>query len=321
LWRIDVAIPPFVRGKEQLTKQLKNYVNDLSRFTTMQSVAELAGLGWDTVKWIVKERLTKDYSHRRLKDVKRLSIDEIYIGRKRKFLTLVIDYDTGRIIWVANGRDSHCLRDFFKRLKRSKAKVEAVSMDMSKAFANAVRNNLPNATIVFDHFHVVKKMNEHIDDLRRDIARKANENGQGSILKGARWLLLHNRSNLREDQKQVLDELLKLNQPLACAYLLKEEMAQLWKQANEQEALDFLNAWCEKATASDIPQMKKMVKTLVSHQDGILAYFKTRMTNGKMEGINRKIRTMLSQVYGLRDEDFLKLKLFALHEATHQFVG
>ncbi len=321
LWQIDATSPPFVHGKEQLTKQLKQYVVDLCRVTTMQSAAGLAGLSWDTVKGIIKSRLSKDYAHIRLKDIKRLAIDEIYLGHKHKFMTIVIDHQSGRIVWVANGRGSDALKEFFRRLKASTAVIEAISMDMSGAYSSAVAKWLPSAIIVFDRFHVVKKMNEHIDDLRRELAREAKKSGQPELLKGSRWLLLRNNANLDEDQKQALKNLLKVNQPLACAYVLKEELGWLWAQVTSFDGLRFLTAWCEKARASGIEQLKKMAKTLENHAEGILSFFRTGMTNGKMEGINRKIKTMLAQVYGLRDEDFLKLKLFALHEAAHRFIG
>ena len=135
---------------------------------TVTDLATVTGLGWDTVKGIVKKRLQRDYGAPRLRDLKHLSIDEIYVGRRRKYYTLVLDLDSGRIVWVANGRGGDALRKFWRALRCSRAKIKAVAMDMSAAYWAAVADNLPNAAIVFDRFHIVKLVNEKLDDLGRN---------------------------------------------------------------------------------------------------------------------------------------------------------
>ena len=131
---------------------------------TLSEVAALAHLGWDTVKEIVKADLRRRYAHIPLREVRRLAIDEIHLGKKMKFLTLVIDLDTGRILWVAKGRGKEALRKFWRRLRLARARVEAVACDMSAAYWSAILENLPEAAIVFDHFHIIKLANETIDD-------------------------------------------------------------------------------------------------------------------------------------------------------------
>ena len=118
-----------------------------------------------------------------------------------------------------------------------------------------------------------------------------------------------------------LQKALELNQPLATAYLLKEEQALAWEQESWEAMADFCSAWCQKAIASGIDQLVSMAQSLTAHGLGLLSYTMTRMTNGRMEGINRKIKTMLRMFYGLRDDDFLRLKLYALHESKHRLVG
>jgi transposase len=300
---------------------LKRYVIDLSRMMTILDVAELTGLCWDTVKDLVKARLAKDYAHIRLKDLRRLAIDEIYLGRKKKYLTLVIDQETGRIIWVGRGKGGEALHGFWRRLKASGAKIQAVAMDMSQAYASAVARHLPDALIVFDRFHVMKLMNEKLDDLRRELVREAESEDAKIAIKGTRWLLLYRRENLPKNKARELQRALELNRPLATAYLLKEELALAWEQGSWDAMADFCCAWCQKALASGIEQLVSMAQSLGDHAEGLLSYSVTLMTNGRMEGINRKIKTMLRQFYGLRDDDFLRLKLYALHESKHKLVG
>lgn len=300
---------------------MKRYVIDLSRMMTILDVAELTGLCWDTVKDLVKARLAKDYAHIRLKDLRRLAIDEIYLGRKKKYLTLVIDQETGRIIWVGRGKGGEALHGFWRRLKASGAKIQAVAMDMSQAYASAVARHLPDALIVFDRFHVMKLMNEKLDDLRRELVREAESEDAKIAIKGTRWLLLYRRENLPKNKARELQRALELNRPLATAYLLKEELALAWEQGSWDAMADFCCAWCQKAIASGIEQLVSMAQSLGDHAEGLLSYSVTLMTNGRMEGINRKIKTMLRQFYGLRDDDFLRLKLYALHESKHKLVG
>ena len=142
--RADLGgVPPFVGAYEHLSRQLKRYVIDLSRMMTILDVAELTGLCWDTVKNLVKERLSKDYAHIRLKELRRLALDEIYLGRRQKYLTLVIDQESGRIVWVGRGKAGEALYGFWRRLKASGAGIEAVAMDMSQTYARTVEQHLP----------------------------------------------------------------------------------------------------------------------------------------------------------------------------------
>ena len=189
---------------------------------TILDVAAFTGLCWDTVKGLVKQRLAKDYAHIRLKDLSRLAIDEIYLGRKKKYVTLVIDQESGRIVWVARGKGGEALQPFWRRLKASGAKIEAVAMDMSQAYASAVARHLPEALIVFDRFHEMKLMNEKLDDLRRELVRQAESEDARVAIKGTRWLLLYRRDHLPQSEARALAKALELNQPLATA---KEESA------------------------------------------------------------------------------------------------
>jgi transposase len=287
---------------------------------TVTDLAAVTGLGWDTVKNIIKARLEKDYGHPRLKELKRLSIDEIYFGRRKKFYTLVIDLDSGRIVWVAKGRGGEALHQFWRALRLSRAKIQAVAMDMSAAYWAAVLEHLPDAAIVFDRFHIAKLMNEKLDDLRREMIQEATGLMKQTV-KGIRYLLLMRRDNVQEEKLPRLDEALKHNEPLSAGYLLKEALGLLWEQATYGQMNSFLHQWCAWAEESGIRQMRQMAKTLLTHKSGILSWWKHRINNGRMEGINNKIKTLLRQTYGLRDERYLVLKLLGLHNSRQELLG
>jgi len=287
---------------------------------SISDLATITGLGWDTVKEIVKRRLQRDYGAPRLKDLKYLSIDEIYLGRRRKYYTLVLDLDSGRIVWVGNGRGADALRKFWRALRCSRARIKAVAMDMSAAYWVAVTDNLPRAAVVFDRFHIVKLANEKLDDLRREMVREATDLMKKTV-KGIRYLLLMRRDNVAAEKLPRLDEALKHNEPLLSGYLLKEALGLLWEQSTRNEMKAFLKEWCQWAAETGIRQMQQLARTLQIHARGILNWWKHPINNGRMEGINNKIKTLLRQTYGLRDEAFLKLKLFALHDSKLQLIG
>jgi transposase len=214
---------------------------------------------------VVQRRLEKDYQRIGYRKVHAIAIDELYLGRARKYITLVIDLESGRIIWVGQGRGSQALREFWRRFKLSGARLKAVAMDMSGAYAASVRTHAPHAIVTFDRFHVIKLMNERLDDLRRELAREAQDHDAKEAIKGLRWLLLHRHDNLERDAARRLKRSLALNEPLQCAYLLKEELAELWEQRDGREAWGFLREWCAKAKASGIRQLQAMSVTLLRH--------------------------------------------------------
>ena len=287
---------------------------------TLSDVSDLTSLSWDTVKVITKKHLQQDYGQVRLKELKYLAIDEIYVGKAKKFYTLVIDLETGRIVWVGQGRGQGALGKFWRRLRLSKAKIAAVAMDMSGAYWAAVLEQLPRAAVVFDRFHLMKLMNEKLDELRRALVREASGVMQQTI-KGTRYLLLTRAAHLEKEKLPKLTEALKLNEPLSQAYYLKEELGLLWEQPTRAAMEDFLRQWCARAMQTGIPLLGQMAKTLLKHATGILSYWDHRISSGRMEGINNKVKTLTRQAYGYRDEDFFILKLLSLHHARIKLVG
>jgi len=291
---------------------------------TIQAVSRHLDVSWDLVKGIQKSNLNKRYRLPKLAKIKRIAIDEIYQGKKMGYLTIVMDLQSGAIIFVGDGKGADALIPFWRRLKKSGTQIEAVATDMGPAYISGVKANLPDATLVFDHFHIIKLFNEKLTKLRRDLQREA-ENGPDKLaLKGTRWLLLKNPDNLDDtrDERQRLDEALKLNEPLAAAYYMKEELRNIWHQPDKQSAQIALDEWVKKAAASDVNMLKKFSKTLAAHHSGILAYFDFGgLSTGPLEGINNKIKTLHKMAYGFRDVEFFKLKIMALHETNYVLVG
>jgi len=287
---------------------------------TLSDVAELTLLSWDTAKAITKTHLAKDYGRPALRGVHYLGIDEIHLGKKARFYTIVIDLEDGRILWAKPGRGKAALRAFWPRLRRSGAKIRAVATDMSGAYWSAVLEQLPGAALVFDKFHVLKLMNERLDDLRRQMVREA-EGPLKLRIKGTRFLLLRNPENLTQEQLPKLQEALRLNEPLLLGWYLKEELRELWSQPSRPQMKAFLLDWCDKAQQTSVGQLRKMAKTLRVHASGILAYADYPITSAKLEGINNKIKTLTKRSYGFHDQNFFLLKLLSLHHSRYKLLG
>jgi transposase len=234
-----------------------------------------------------------------------------------------MDLDSGVVKIVGDGKGADALKPFWKRLRSSGARIEAVAMDMSAAYWGAVSTQLPRAKIVFDHFPVIKLFNEKLSDLRRAWYREATDAMHKGVLKGTRWLLLKNPEDLDEtrDEKRRLEEALALNQPLATAHYLKDDLRRFWEQPGRRFATTFLDGWIRRAEASGITMLQQMAKTLAAHRSGLLTYDEVMISSGPMEGTNNKIKTMKRQAYGFRDREFFKLKILAIHETMYALVG
>jgi len=318
----QVALP-FADPRRRYTKAFERYALELSRLMTIQDVAQHLGVGWDTIKDIQKRDLQHRYQKPRLGKLKQIAIDEISIGHGHRYLTVVLNLQTGAVVFVGDGKGAEALGPFWGRLRAAKAQVEAVATDMSPAYIQAVRENLGHAIHVFDHFHVVKLFNEKLSDFRRELYREATEQMDKDVLKGTRWLLLKNPENLdpKKNERQRLEEALRMNQPLATVYYMKEDLRQIWMQPDKETASKVLDDWIRRAEASCIKVLQQFAGTLAMHRTGILAYYDCRISTGPLEGTNNKIRTMQRQAYGFRDKEFFKLKIYALHEAKYALVG
>ena len=299
----------FADPKKHYTRAFERYALELSRHMTIRDVAEHLQVGWDTVKDIQARALHRRFAKPKLHKLRQIAIDEIAVGKGHRYLTVVLNLLSGAVVFVGDGKGVEALRPFWRRLRRSRARVAAVATDMSKAYIRAVRDNLPRAVHVFDHFHVIKLFNEKLSALRRQLYRQLSTEQERKILKGTRWLLLKNPENLDagRNEPERLQEALRLNAPLATAYYLKEDLRQLWGQANKRTARRVLRDWLARARASGIGALVQFAATLEDYQEGVLAYYNYPISTGPLEGTNTKIRVMQRQAYGFRDHEFFKL--------------
>jgi len=314
---------PFADPRRTYTHTFERYALELSKCTTIQDTADHLGVSWDIVKDIQQRNLHRRFGKPKLKNLKEIAIDEIAIGKGHAYFTVVLDLLSGAVVYVGDGKGVAALTAFWKRLRASHAKVKAVATDMSKAYIRAVRDHLPKAVHVFDHFHVLKLFNEKLTAFRRELYRELTDEGQRQILKGTRWLLLKNPENLDllRNEQQRLEDALALNTPLTVAYYLKEDLRQIWQQKDKATARLVFQDWIRRADVSGIRMLQQFARTLEEHRHGILAYYDYRISTGPLEGINNKIKTMKRQAYGFRDKDFFKLKILGLHQTKYALVG
>ena len=313
----------FADQRVSYTRAFERYALELGEHMTIQAVAIHLGVSWDVIKDIQKRRLQQRFRRISLRNLRQIAIDEISIGKGHNYLTVVLDLDSGAVVFIGQGKGADALDPFWKSLRASGANVRAVATDMSPAYTLAVAQNLPDVVHVFDRFHVIKLFNDKLSDLRRQMHNHAETAEHKQVIKGTRWLLLKNPENLdgKRNERARLDEALRLNQPLSTAYYLKEDLRQLWAQPGKRAAGKFLTDWIARAAASGVAMLKKLANTMQLHRKGLLAWYHHPISTGPLEGTNNKIKTMQRQAYGYRDQEFFRLKIYAIHEATYALVG
>jgi len=306
---ISFSPDPYAR----ITKKLGYYVLALRTAMSIRDVARFTGLHWDTVKNIEKAWLGKKYRRIRLNEVSILGIDEVYLGKKLGYITIVRDLESGAVLYVGKGKGVEALSPFRKRIRRKARRIVAVAMDMSNAYTAWVHEVLPDADIVYDHFHVIKLMNERMDTLRRSTMNKL-EDEQKKELKNKRFLLLRNQESLSAEAADDLGKLRFEFADLGTASLMKEYLRNIYKMADTCKlARTAFLLWCEKAEASGIRCLKQMAKTIRKRLTGLLGFWRhNQLTSASQEGFNNKIGWLTRQAYGYRDEQYLLLKIYDL---------
>jgi len=313
----------FADPRVTYTKAFQRYALELSQHMTIKDVAHHLGISWDVIKEIQKADLKRQFDRPKLKHLRQIAIDEISTAKGHVYLTIVLDLESGAVVHVGHGKGGDALKGFWTRLRRSGAKIEAVASDMSPAYIDAVTTHLPGARLVFDRFHVIKLYNDKLSDLRRAMYHELQDTMQKDVLKGVRWLLLKRPEHLdpNRNEPERLQEALRLNEPLAMAYYLKEELNEVWEQDDEESAQALLTDWILYAESSGIRMLQNFAKTLRLHVMGILAYYDYPISTGPLEGTNNKIKTMKRQAYGFRDQEFFRLKILGIHQTKYALVG
>ena len=311
---------PFTHGNVSYTYRFSRYIIDLFRLgATISDIAKHLGVGWDMIKDIHKKYLKRKYANPDISKVKRIGIDEFAVRKGHVYKTIVVDLDTGRIIYVGDGRGSSSLTDFWKRLKRKDIQLELVTSDMSAAYILAVKENAPEATHVYDKFHVVQLVNEAVDKVRRSVWNQETDLEKRKLIKGTRWMLLSkNLDKYDEAARNRFENILQTNEPLFKAYYLKEDLCQIWMQKDKQAGEEQLKYWCERAQESKLPAMVKAANSLLAKRTGILAWYDCKVTNAILEGTNNKVKVIKRKGYGYRDDEYFNLLLLGMHDETVQ---
>lgn len=323
---IHVEQMPWAAGKRRLTKAFAITIATWARQLTWQQVARLFGCSWGTVASAVAYVVAFGLARRDLSGVTHIGIDEISRQKGHVYLTNVYDLRTGTLIWSTEGRSTDSLDSFFSFFGQERTEqLKGICCDMWPAFIKAVKAKAPQATLVFDKFHIVRKITEAVDTVRRqEISEKGKEHKK--LVAGSRYIWLKNPWNLTDRQKVSLDSLEKLNLTIHRAYLLKESFRDFWQSATKEVATKFLGQWCSWADESEIKPMQEVAKLLRRHEENILTYFDMPISNGIVEGLNNKAKVISHRAYGFRTAKNFILNLYhcmadlALPTTLHRFV-
>lgn len=315
--RVVTEQVPWARPRARHTRDFEDVVAWLAQRMDKTSVARLLGCSWEAVDAIVVRVVTAAINDTRLDGLYRIGVDEISYRKGHRYLTVVADHDrAGAVVWAAEGRDHTTLERFYDQLgPQRSAALAAVSLDMGTAYAKATRTKAPDAAQCIDPFHVVKLANAAIETARRwawnnarggpttpsPRARARITSPQGSparTLKNTRWALLKDPAHLKDSQREALNELRRTRHVLWRAYVLKEELRDLYRLPPGRRPDAHLDGWLARACRSRIPAIVKLSKTLRKHRTGILAAIDLGLSNSKLEGLNSKTRLINHRGYG-----------------------
>ena len=298
----------FARPGARFTADFEDLVVWLVTRSDKTTVAAFARVAWRTVGAMC-ERVSADViDPHRLEALVDIGVDEISWRKHHRYLTLVSDHSTSTIVWGAPGKDAATLGKFFDALPEGAIEaVEAVSMDLGLAYIKSVRERAPHAVICFDPFHVIKLVTDALDSVRRQVwqsARRYPDKAIAKKFKGARWALLKNPQDLTQDQGDTLKALRRNGGALWRAYQLKEALRAVFAgDLPPADVMDLIDRWCSRAQRSRIPGFVKAAATIRKNKDGISAAIERRLSNGRHEGLNNKIRTMTRRAYGFHSPE------------------
>jgi transposase len=299
----------FADAGQRITHRLAHYIYELCKVMTVEDVARHLELNPKTVKAVDKHFLQQEYGDTDGTGLRILAIDEIAVRKGHHYMTVVLDYETGRVVWMGEDRDKQTLDEFFAELSTDqKQAIEAVAMDMWEPYINRIQHHCPQARIVFDLFHVVKAFGQVIDRIRRDEMRKGRRQAT-SYLKGSRYLLLKNPENLSSGQRIRLRNLLSTNERLNAVYILKDQLKMIYRYRRRGWAKKALDQWCALAAEVDHPAMDQFIKRLRFFEYGILNHCAYAIGTSALEGVNNKIKVIKRKAYGFHDPDYFAWKV------------
>ncbi|MDJ0766729.1 MAG: ISL3 family transposase [Myxococcota bacterium] len=311
---VRVELVPWARPGSRFTRPLEEMTAYLAQITNKTEVSRMMGISWRTVGNIVKRVVADKLDPKRLDELRNIGVDELSFRKRHKYITTVVDHDTKRIVWAAEGKSAETLDAFFDELGEERtALLESITIDMSAAFIKSIKAKAPKAQIVFDRFHVQKLASDAVDKVRREMVRNLKELDdpeEAAAIKKSRYALLKNPWDLSAKEWDKLAAIQKHNAPLYRAYLLKESLAAVFDETSQDQAGKELDRWLAWASRSKLGPFVTTAQTIREHKDGILAYIKTRLTNGLVEGFNNKLRMIARRAFGFHSADALIGMLF-----------
>jgi transposase len=312
---VTVERVPWALGKCHLTTSYRWFLARWAKRLSWQEVASIFHTNWRNVFESVKQAVVWGIFHRDLGGIEAIGVDEIQWQRGHHYLTLVYQIEDGmkRLLWVAQERTEESLRGFFQYLSEAERQsMRFVCSDMWQPYLKVIAEQLKHAVHVLDRFHIMKKMNEAIDEVRRNEAARLKRDGYEEVLKHSRWCLLKRKENLTEKQAVKLSELLQYNLQSVRSHLMREDFQRFWEYASPGWAVKFLDQWCTRTMRSKVEPMKKIVRSLREHRDLILNWFRAKGTvsAGSVEGLNNKAKLTMRKAYGFRTYGAIEIALY-----------
>jgi transposase len=302
----------FVAKSRRVTKRMETYIVTLSEMMTLKDTAKITRLDWKTVRLIDYEYIKSHLPDISNLNIKKIAIDEIAIMKGHKYLTIIRDYDTGAAIKILFGRKYKPVAKALSELGKERLeKIQYASLDMWDPYIKAIKEQCPNVKLVFDKFHVVKKVNEALDKVRKKEFAKADDD-ERKRMKHKRFIILKKKSRLKHKQKEELCELIESNDKLYKAYLLKEQMLSIFDEKKDtfEKINGRINAWFENVLNNEMEEFYAVVDMIRKYFYGVINYFRYGMTNAIAEGFNTKINIIKRRAFGFRDIEYFMLKIF-----------
>jgi transposase len=298
---VRVESVPWAEPWARVTRALARSVAVMARDLSGLKTARHYQLNWKTVARIIRQAVAYGLRHRKRRPLHVIGIDEVSRRKGHHYLTVVYDLERRVLLWVGEDRTADTLNRFFAELGRRRCRsIHTVCMDMWPAFLRSVGENLLRTQVLFDRFHVVRHLNVALDTVRREEVRRLSGAHRVAI-KSTRFVLLKNPWNLRPEEKERLSNLVRWNLPIVRAWYLKESFQLFWEYKQPARAEEHLRRWMHSAMRSRLEPFKNFVRLLREHLDGILAWTRTRASNGAVEAENNKIKEVSHRSFGFRD--------------------
>lgn len=300
---------PWAAVRARVTYRLEYRICAFSQIMTQKAAAAILKMSSSTISDILHRLITRTRAGHKIRGLITLGVDEISYRKGKKYATIAYDLDRSCVVWVGKGKGRATIDQFFNEQLSpyQKKQITWASCDMSRAYTEAIKHHLPNATLVIDRFHVVKALNEAVDAVRKEEWRNL-EGAEKKAIKGLRWLLGMHSRNRSKGQTRMLNKLRNSNRRIHRAWVLKDEFDHFWNYSYVGSAENFLKSWMTAALKSRIPSLRKFVDTLKEHQKNILSFIERPLTNAVGEGLNRIIKIVKNRASGFRSlESFADL--------------